>query len=822
MFNHYLTTAWRSFLRFKLITAINVLGLALGIACCFVAIGIHTFFASADRHVPGSERAVMILQRYSDNVNNLNGPLMSFVSTAVPTSMRKELPDLPIAFVNGIGSIPVDIDGRREFVGTAVADIEYFDILNWPRTQLIEGNPLRTPNTAVIAEDVATQLFGDAPPIGRVLRLQGVLDVTIAGVLKSNSSSLPSHTNALMSLRGMVIARETARAMSAALTGRPFREQPLEVQWTSIAFGSALYAQLPADGSMTAAQLEELLQGLAERNGAPDTVQSEIRVATLTQAWIQELNVTKFNGSTKVSVVGLIVVLGVAALGVALANYINLSFAQASARTKETGLRRVIGASRVQLAAQIAVEIAMHLIISASIGFLLAVVVGQLLETYTGLPLLGNILTNFQFWTRVAATLLAMLGLFAACRLIGVLLVHPSHALHDGAAHTGGSTGAYILLSAQFVTTSILVVVLLVVGAQNNHSRQLAAQTSDDVLVTLDSAYRLGGAKFDVWKTELLRSPAVKGVVTTSSPPWQPGLRIHPLRTTGDRILNPNATAVSVGFEKVLDYRFVAGHTFTAEHSKSGTPESSETPAIVDETLARALGFKSAANAVGQAVRGAGMMSTQPPLRIVGVIADKPMRVQPIMDFVGTLYTPDGDGSGQPVIRLDKNRVSDGIKAIDEVWRNLAPKEDIGRRFADESFERAYEIYTLIGNVLVGVSLVAMVIAMMGGFGFALFVTTRRAREIGIRKSLGASPTQVLVLLLRDYSRPILVANVLGWPVGYTMIQRYLSTFEQPISISAWYFAASLVFTLTIAWIAVAGQVRRAARLNPATVLRYE
>lgn len=823
MIQHYILSAWRNFLRFKVITTINIIGLALGLSCSIAAIGTHSFFASSDKHVPGADRAVMILQRYSDTVNNLNGPLMSQLSTAVPASIRVEMPTLPIAYIYGIGNVPVDLGGRREFIKTAVADKEYFDILDWPRTQSTLGNPLKTPNTAVITEEEAKRLFGNASPIGQILRLRGVQDVTVAAVLKS--SSLPSHglgINAAFKIGGIVISRETARAMVAAATGRPSQEQPLAIQWSGIMFGSALYAQLPADGSLTAAQLEKRLQGLAERNGAPDVIKSELRVASLTQAWIQELNVNLFKGSTQLSVVGLIVALGVAALGVALANYVNLSSAQAGARTKETGLRRVIGASRSQLSTQIAIEISLHLLIAASIAFCMAGFVGLLLETYTSLPLLGSILSSGQFWIRIGAMLLGILALLAMSRVFGALLVKPSHALRDGTAHTGGSTGAYVLLSAQFVTTSILVVVLLVVNAQNAHARKLASQASNDVLVTLDPSHRLGGAKFEVWRTELLRSPAIKGVTSTSAPPWASALRIHPLRTTKDQVLNPNATAVSYEFEKVLDYRIVAGRTFSPDRDDVAAGERKESPAIVDETLARALGFENAAAAVGQAIRGAGFMSNGPPLRIVGVIADKPMRVQPLLDFVGTMYTPDNGAEGDVVVRVDKKRISEGLADIDNVWKKLAPKEAIAREFADEKFERAYAIYTLITNVLTGVAFVALIIAVMGGFGFALFVTNRRAREIGIRKTLGANATQVFVMLLRDYSRPILVANVLGWPIGYLMVKRYLSTFEQPIAFSIFYFAASLFFTLAIAWIAVAGQAFRAARMNPASVLRHE
>jgi putative ABC transport system permease protein len=820
MFKHYLATAWRNFLRYKAVTAMNVLGLALGQACFIAAIGTLAYFNSADRHLPNHDRAGLVLMRYHETTSGLNGPLITLTTHAVAASMRKEFPELPLAFVYGGDTLAVDVDGHRALISAQVVDDEFFDIIDMPRAQIASGNPLRTPRTVVLTGETARRLFGDAQPIGRTLRLDGAMDVTVAAVLRPNS--LPSHLlgpGAAVDLNEMIISRATQRALTEATTGKPFREPPLVEQWTGITFGSALYVQLPADGSLTHAQLEARLHGLAKRNGTPDFMKIDLRVVSLPKAWLRMLENNLFSGAKGLGIVELLFSLGVAALAVAIANYINISIAQARERAKETGLRRAIGASWTQLAGQPLIEIALHTLIAATLAALSTWIVARFLESRANLPLLSSVVHSKDFWLVALPSLLCLFALLIVSHLVGASLAQPSQALRANATQTSKGLAANILLGAQFVMTSVLVVVLIVIGAQSRRAHQLAAQASTDVLVTLDYRHRNGGHGYDTWRSELRRSPAVKGV-TSATPPWQHRIGIFPLFTQQGALVKPNSPNVSYDFEKVLDHRILAGRAFGADFGDANVPQDGERPIMVDETLARALGFVNPTEAVGKLIRRGGYMAQWPPARIVGVVADKPMRLQPLMDFVGTAYllSPYSD----VIVRLDKNRVAEGLAAIDNVWRNLAPNEPVGREFSDESFAKVYAVYSLIGKVLTAITVVTLVIAMMGGFGLATFIANRRAHEIGVRKTLGANARQVFAMLLRDFSKPILIANVFGWPLAYIAAQNYLSTFEQPIRLSPWYFVAALVFTLLVAWVAISHQTWRAARLKPAEVLRHE
>src|SRR5262245_12356186 len=282
MFKHYLATSWRNFKRYKFVSLINIFGLSLGLACFVAAIGVYTYINNADRSLPKADRVVIVLQKWTDPFANLNGPLMSQVSPALAIAMRQEFPELPIAFVYKSGA-PVVIEGKSKGADLTIVDIDYLKIVDLPRVQNVSGNPLLPPNSAAITEDEALKLFGTMSVLGRTIRLQNALDVTITAVLRPLLQ--PSHMSgqyAAFGLDGVVITKATEQAMILAATGKLPEEQSLSVTWESVRFGSAMYALLPEDGSLTAAMLESKLKGIDARSGArPDRSTSEFRVTSM-------------------------------------------------------------------------------------------------------------------------------------------------------------------------------------------------------------------------------------------------------------------------------------------------------------------------------------------------------------------------------------------------------------------------------------------------------------------------------------------------------------------------------------------------------------
>jgi putative ABC transport system permease protein len=208
------------------------------------------------------------------------------------------------------------------------------------------------------------------------------------------------------------------------------------------------------------------------------------------------------------------------------------------------------------------------------------------------------------------------------------------------------------------------------------------------------------------------------------------------------------------------------------------------------------------------------------PVRIVGVVESKPLHLRGAGSTANVyLYRPNLNFK---IVRLDANDVQGGLAAIDAMWKRLSPQSPLNRKFMDELFNQNYENFARIGQAFSGLALLAVVISVIGLFGMAVQVAGRRVHEIGVRKSVGARTGQILMLLLRSFSKPVAIANLVAWPLGYLAAQQYLAIFSQRIALTAVPFLASLGLALLIAWLAVGGQAWRAARINPATVLRAE
>ena len=210
-----------------------------------------------------------------------------------------------------------------------------------------------------------------------------------------------------------------------------------------------------------------------------------------------------------------------------------------------------------------------------------------------------------------------------------------------------------------------------------------------------------------------------------------------------------------------------------------------------------------------------------PDIKIIGVVKTVPFSHS--ADYSrSNLYDLSTSNSDYPAISIDRKKVKEGIAAIEKVVKDRAPNNAIIMRFTDKEFERNFKAYESINTGFAGLSIIALIISSMGLFAMAVFTANQRRQEIGIRKTLGASTWEVTSLLVKDFSRPVLIANILAWPLAWLAARTYLNGFLQHIDLTPIPWVLGLVFTLLIAWLAVGGQAFKAARIKPAEVLKSE
>jgi putative ABC transport system permease protein len=209
------------------------------------------------------------------------------------------------------------------------------------------------------------------------------------------------------------------------------------------------------------------------------------------------------------------------------------------------------------------------------------------------------------------------------------------------------------------------------------------------------------------------------------------------------------------------------------------------------------------------------------PLQVVGVVESKPLSV---IEFgvTANAYFLDPNVDGAVIVRADRNNLQAALKEIDVAWNRVAPDIALHREFADQTLNNAMWMFDVGTLIFSSVSLFALIIATLGLVGISIHATNRRTHEIGVRKTLGASARSMLTMLLADFSKPVLIANLIAWPLAYVLMRAYLSIFTKSAGLCFEPFVASLVLTLLIAWTAVSAQAVRAALVKPVEVLRYE
>ena len=237
---------------------------------------------------------------------------------------------------------------------------------------------------------------------------------------------------------------------------------------------------------------------------------------------------------------------------------------------------------------------------------------------------------------------------------------------------------------------------------------------------------------------------------------------------------------------------------------------------VIDRETARQLGFAAPQDAVGQMIYAA----AQRPARVIGVVENQASRFIG-MGATSTVYFLTDNRPFQ-IVRIDGKDISGGLARIRDIWERLAPGATLNLQFMDELFGETYGYFQTINRTFLGMAIFAFVISIIGLFGIAVYAARRRIHEIGVRKTVGARSSQILVMLLKDFSKPVLIANLVAWPLAYFAAQAYLSIFVTRTAVTPLPFVASLAITLVIAWAAVGGQAWRAARVKPAQVLKYE
>jgi putative ABC transport system permease protein len=822
MLRHYLLTIARSLLRSKLVTLMHVAGLAVGLACFVVTFVLIEQLRTAETGFRNSARIYAITQQlWMGSAAKPVAAALPVTTLAAATYLKTDFPQLTavaravLCCRFSVGRTPVSTGERNGFLYNVMVDPDFLKIFDLPFLAGDRASALASSDGAIITAAAARRLFGTANVLGRRLFISNRYWVTIKAVI--GAVPQPSH---LGDSEQSVVRFDVLTRLSPS--------GPDVTDWASPE--CITYVLLPPRGALTPQAFRAALADFSGRHMPRSVGHSKFDAVPVSAIRMSMLDASF--ASSGFSLTTSLLLLDCLVLVVACLNYANLATAVALRRSREIALRKIVGASRRQLALQSLLEATAVGLIALALALVLVSAAAPLVRRV--LPVEPDLaqLERPAFWLFAAALLAATAVIASAYPSVAQSRLRPAAALRSESGHTGPRWAFRALVGVQFAAAGFLIVLVLI-GQQQNRlmaARLPALMRNPAVVITTSLTFT--GVNPDTLRTELERSPYVRSVSATDAEPWG-GTCCQVLNLT--RSPDPTqpqiqaaANHVGYGYFETMGLKLLAGRALSRElGDEVGMNDQFSGRrvfnVVVESRLASRLGWSNPADAIGKTVQRPALWGGVPDtLRIVGVVDNSAPRLTAIAGTESNLYMLEPDRAGYTIIRVDPQHIREAVAHIESTLHSVAPRFPMEWRFIDELFGEAYATYATISALATVLTAFAFIIALMGLAGMAVHITTGRLRELGVRKTLGATPRQMLNLLLVDFAKPVVIANLIAWPFAWFAARAYLSMFLSRTDITPLPFIASLAATVAVTCIAVGGQAMRAARVEPAAVLRYQ
>ena len=836
MLHNYLIVGLRALAKNKTYAFINIFGLALGLAAAVMILLYVRYELNYDAWMPGADRAYQLQTYYKADAKGTEEMNMQMSGIAPAHALIKDFPQIEkLVYVWSFGPVVLQDGVARETKDVRMVDGNLFDILQVP---FLRGDPhhvLGDANSMVISESEALRRFGTIDVVGKTLTMvlnTGNVDYRIDGVFKEVPKN--SHFSA------NIVARFDLNTQFAD------RRQQL-TNWNNQ--GGWNYVKLRP--GVNAADVNAQLPAWEKRN-IPDDVTNGERTNPGTQEdWalvnVRDIHLGKgqrfgMRPTNDRRTVVTFAVIALMVLGMACVNFTNLATARASQRAREVALRKVLGASRRQLIVQFIGES----ILVAAIAMVIALALVELLLPAFNSFLDADIRLDYFGRGSVVGYLLVLIllvgaagGVYPAFYLSRFEPARVLRANKSSADTQGSGRLRNALVIGQFAVSIALIVCTIIIYAQTIYAQTADQGYKREGLLQLGNLSYKGVGDNPGRIVELIkRVPGVQGAALS-------GIGISPTNNSMTSIFMPGASSsvqlgvygVQTGFFETMGMKLLAGRTFSdfRPRDDATTPFPTNLDAeralvarganiVITETAAKRLGFRTPKAAIGQNVK-AGITVDEVgglvPCTIIGVVSDARFRsvhdpLQPIMYVMQKNYFTNIEVRFAGVApNLVRDRVQD-------VWQRLLPQVPFKGDFADDLLREEYKADSARGQLFAGFALLSVVVGCLGLFGLAAFTAERRTKEIGIRKVLGARTRDIVQLLVWQFSRPVLIANAIAWPVAWWVMRDWLNRFDMRIGLGPAPFLLAGGLALGIAIATIASHAFRVARANPILALRYE
>ena len=796
MLGNQITTALRHMNRYRGYTAINVLGLAVGLVCAILIFLYVRYELSYDRYHEKADRIYRVTLNDSARSPRELGPILQADFPEVQQFARL----LPT-----IGTWVMKHGDQIYYEKNVYwANNELFDVFTFP---LVRGDPdhaLEAPFTVVISEDTARRYFGEEDPMGKtIVADNGYLLLTVTGVMDNIPENSHFHPEFLISLP----------------TGYD------KFEWSEtprIFYNNLFHTYIVLPEGHPPSETQEKLTGFVEKHVdasfLDDIGRFELTLQPVTDIHLYSHLEDEHRANTDISYVYILSAIGLFILVIASVNYVNLSTAQFAHRVREIGMRKVLGASRGQFIRQYLGESVLMTIVVLAIALVAVYFLAPYFDALLGLPVTSIHALHPLWWFAIPAIAVLIGLLSGGYPAIVFSSMRAVPGLKEGQPYQpGGLWSRKILVIFQFVISIALIIGTGILFSQLNFIQNKKLGFEKDLVMVIPTVQQVA-VNYQPWKDVLLQYTGVDGVSQAITLPGLFGTIGRMSTGTIQRIEDPDHVRHGVqGFQAAVDFVETMGIELLAGRSHRGAfrNDTEWENIVINEATMGVLGWETPEEAIGRQVRFAsGSTHT-----VVGVVRDFHFRtlhlaIEPLVLFHGTgLHL---------VVRIQPEDIGRTLEYIEGAWSEFFHDFPFAFTFLDEDIDRLYNNEMRIGYFFGVFAVVAVFLTCLGLFALVSFTVERRTREIGIRKALGASVRRTLAMLSAEFVVLALIANVFAWPAARLIMGRWLEDFAYRVEVGWGIFFASAGVALLITLITIGYHVIRTAFTNPAEVLRSE
>jgi putative ABC transport system permease protein len=795
MIKNYLRTALRNLWRHKGFSLLNIVGLSIGMTAFFLIFLYVRFELSYDSFHSKADRIYRVVSdvKTPTETRHYNAPPVPAV-----IHMAGELPEVQVAVRVSLGDNWMVIRGDQVFEQEDVsfADSAFFRVFDFP---LLKGDPrtaLSDPYSIILTETTAKKFFGSIDPMGQSLTLtRDKFHGKVTGVMKD----LPENSH-----------MKIAMMMSLTTFSQDTSAHAFDKQWDNYGFSSYLLLKPNASAAALQARFPAYLEKM---NGSE--MHKTQQVPTLLLEPVRDVYLYSTRDGSKtgnITNVYIFSIIGTFILLIACINFVNLTTARSAERAKEVGIRKVMGAGKGMLAGQFIGESIILCLIACILAALFSALLLPAFNQLAGKVISSGIFSQPQYLLVLLGAVIGI-GLVAGLYPALVLSSFQPVAVLKGRFSTGtrGTILRKTLVIVQFTIATGLMIATLVVYDQLTYMRSQDLGFSKDqelILDTRDDSVKMA------FKQEVSRMPGVLSTAFANNVPgsgdFTNGCQLENVR--GD--MQPvNACVYFVDFDYLgqLDMKIVAGRAFSR-----GFGMDTAHAMILNETAVRLLGYPTPEKAVGRRYNQFGREGT-----IVGVVKD--FHIRSLQEVIKPLTIRIEPKAGDLLcVKIDGRHLPAAMAAIEGKWKQMLTDRPFTYFFLDELFDRQYRSEYRFGRLFLNFAILAIFISCLGLMGLASYSTLQRTKEIGVRKVVGASVGDIVVLLSKDFLKLVCWAFLVAAPVSWFFIDGWLRGFAYRIDSYWWIFLLAGLAALLVALVTISFQAIRAALVNPVVSLKTE